>query len=304
MDKSLVTAILTDICTSAHRPQPTRQEMRVWDMSGVERLTFPGGSTAIYKYAVEPFASEDQILKAARRSGIPVPDVHGSISRDGTLGMVIEDLGEPVREAGDTDGVVAAVALHEAEPIDWLPVMDEDALAALPALALGHLRSLREAGRWLEGTEEIAQSLTALAAAGAKRASGAELAPFGWVHSEFHPTSLHLDQDAWYLLDFARAFTGPGLLDLASWHGTVDTPDPTRLCAFIEAYVAAGGHPDALAERGGLPAEAWALGWHRVWASEWFMEQAHRWINNPADDPLYIDVVRRQLETAVRLLEA
>ncbi|MCX4750016.1 phosphotransferase [Kitasatospora sp. NBC_01287] len=296
--------MLTDICTSTHRPQPTRREMRVWDMSGVERLTFPDGATAIYKYAVEPFATEDQILKAARRAGIPVPEVHGSISRDGILGMVIEDLGEEAHQAGDTDGVVAAVALHEAEPFDWLPVMDEDALTALPALALGHLRRLREGGRWLEGTEEIAQSLTALTAAGAKRAIGAELAPFGWVHSEFHPTSLHLGQDAWFLLDFARAFTGPGLLDLASWHGTLDTPEPARLRAFIEAYVAAGGHRDALAERGGLAPEAWALGWHRVWACEWFMEQAHRWINNPADDPVYIGVVRQHLEAAVRLLEA
>ncbi len=304
MDASLVTAVLADICTSTHRPQPTRQEMRVWDMSGVERLTFPDGSTAIYKYAVEPFATEEQILKAARHAGIPVPEVHGSISRDGTLGMVIEDLGEPVREAGDTDGIVAAVALHEAAPVDWLPVMDEDALTALPVLALGHLRRLREAGRWLEGTEEIAQSLTALAVAAPKRASGAELAPFGWVHSEFHPTSLHLGRDAWFLLDFARAFTGPGLLDLASWYGTLDTPDPTRLRTFIKAYVAAGGHPEALAERGGLSAQAWALGWHRVWAGEWFMEQAHRWIDNPVDDPLYIKVVKGHLEAAVRLLEA
>ncbi len=34
------------------------------------------------------------------------------------------------------------------------------------------------------------------------------------------------------------------------------------------------------------------------------MEQAIRWINNPQDDPLYINVVRRYLTTAVRLLEA
>lgn len=138
----------------------------------------------------------------------------------------------------------------------------------------------------------------------AKRAAGAELPPFGWVHSEFHPTSLHFTTDRWYLLDFARAFTGPGLLDLASWHGTTAAPDPARLRGFIEAYVAAGGHRDALAERGGLAAESWALGWHRVWASEWFIDQALNWIANPEDDPLYIPVVHRHLEAAVRLLEA
>jgi len=31
----------------------------------------------------------------------------------------------------------------------------------------------------------------------------------------------------------------------------------------IERYVQTGGHPTALEDRGGLPAEHWALGWHR-----------------------------------------
>lgn len=179
--------------------------------------------------------------------------------------MVIEDLGEPVREASDTDGVVAAVALHAADPMPMLPVVDDDALAALPALALGHLKRLRENGRWAEGTDDM---LDALAASAAKRAEGATTGPWGLVHSEFHPTRLHIGVDGWHLLDFARAFNGPGLLDLASWHGTIDEADPARLRAFIEAYVAAGGNPGALAERGGLAPEAWALGWHRVWAIE------------------------------------
>jgi hypothetical protein len=123
------------------------------------------------------------------------------------------------------------------------------------------------------------------------------------VHSEFHPTSVHIGKRGRYLLDFARAFIGPGLLDLAGWYGTVDDPVPARLRELIESYVNAGGHPDALAERAGLPAEAWALGWHRVWAVEWFMEQAIRWINDPAADPAYVKVVRRHLDDAVRLLE-
>ncbi|MGW3076525.1 MULTISPECIES: phosphotransferase [unclassified Kitasatospora] len=304
MDNKLVTDILAGLCFSTGHPAPAREPVRVWGMSGVERLRFDNGRTAVYKYAVEPFDGEDRILLAANSAGIPVPEVIGSIVREGTLGMIIEDLGQPLREAGDVDGVVAAVALHAAPVAESLSELGEEALAALPSRALGHLRRLRENGRWTEGTTDITAMLEALALAASKRAGGADLAPFGWVHSEFHPTSLHIGENGWRLLDFARAFTGPGLLDLASWHGTIGDPDPARLRRLIEAYVATGGPKDTLAERGGLSAEQWALGWHRVWASEWFMEQAIKWINNPQDDPLYVNVVRRHLTTAVRLLEA
>jgi hypothetical protein len=304
VDTQLVTDLLAAVCTAAGRPQPAREPIRVWSLSGVERLTFPGGATAIYKYAAEPFTAEDRILRAAATAGIPVPDVAGSLVRDGVLGMVIEDLGEPVREAGDADGVTAAVALHAAAvPGELAPVLDEDALAALPGLALGHLRRLREAGRWTEGTEDVAEVLHALDRSAARRAEGATVAPCGWVHSEFHPTSLHIGADGWHLLDFARAFNGPGLLDLASWHGTIGAADPDRLRAFIESYVEAGGNRCALSTRGGLAPQAWALGWHRVWAIEWFMEQTIRWINDPGADEAYISVVRRHLHSAARLLE-
>nr|WP_316521595.1 phosphotransferase [Kitasatospora sp. K002] len=296
--------MLADICFNTGHSVPAREPMRVWGMSGVERLRFGNGRTAVYKYAVEPFDREDRILRAANRFGIPVPQVLGSIARRGMFGMIIEDLGQPLREPGDTDGIVAAVALHEAPIAEFLPVLGEDVLAGLPARGLGHLRRLHENGRWREDTADITAMLEALAVVAPKRASGAHLAPFGWVHSEFHPTSLHIGEDGWCLLDFARAFTGPGLLDLASWHGTTGDPDPARLRMLIEAYVATGGPKDALVERGGLAAEQWALGWHRVWAVEWFMEQSIKWINNPQDDPLYVKVVRRHLATAVRLLEA
>ena len=43
---------------------------------------------------------------------------------------------------------------------------------------------------------------------------GARLAPYGLCHSEFHPTSLHVGASGWRLLDWARAFRGPGLIDL------------------------------------------------------------------------------------------
>jgi len=278
--------------------------MRVWSLSGVERLTFPDGTTAIYKYATEPFTTEDRALRAAATAGIPVPEVIGSLVRGGLLGMVIEDLGEPVRDARDSDGIVAAVALHAAGRAPAAPDVDNEALAALPTLSLGHLSRLRQVGRWVEGTQDIADLLHSLAGAARQRADGGTTAPWGWTHSEFHPSSLHIGTDGWHLLDFARAFNGPGLLDLASWYGTIQDPDPDRLRAFIESYVVAGGDRGALAERGGLVPQAWALGWHRLWAVEWFMEQAHRWINDPSKDDTYIAVVRRHVRAASRLLEA
>ncbi|MER8105544.1 hypothetical protein [Kitasatospora sp. NPDC094016] len=73
MNTMLVTAILADICSSTGHPQPVREKVRVWGMSGVERLRFDNGHTAIYKYAVEPFDGEAQILRAAYWSGTTFP---------------------------------------------------------------------------------------------------------------------------------------------------------------------------------------------------------------------------------------
>jgi len=294
--------LLSDLCTLASRPTPQRQEVRVWSMSGVERLTFPDGTTCIFKYARRPFDGEDQALRMARTRGVPVPRLLTSAVREGWLGMFMDDLGVPTREADDLDGAAAAVVLHAARPAAVLPLLDASRLAVLPTRALDHLGELRKADRWTDA-DDVEHLLDRLAQVARERAQGATLAPFGWVHSEFHPTSLHINAEGFHLLDFARAFTGPGLLDLASWHGTVETPDPQRLRALIDSYVAAGGSPDALAERGDLPAERWALGWHRVWVVEWFMEQAIRWINDPATDPAYLAVVRRHLADAVDLLE-
>ncbi|MCQ4210415.1 phosphotransferase [Streptomyces longispororuber] len=305
MDESLTAELLHNLCTATGRPLPTREVVRVWSMSGVERVTFPDRTTAIFKYAKRPFDSEDQALRLAHTLGIPVPKVYASAVRDGRLGMLLEDLGLAVREADDLDGAAAAVVVHGARTAPALSLIDEERLRTLPARALDHLRALRKADRWAaEDTDDIEQALELLARAAPHRATGANLAPFGWVHSEFHPTSLHIGHgNTWRLLDFARAFTGPGLLDLASWHGTVENPDPVRLRVFIERYVAAGGSPDALARRGELPPEQWALGWQRIWSVEWFMEQAIRWINDPATDPAYIKVVRRHLTDVLRLLE-
>ena len=301
MDPTLIAALLHEVSSAAGRPVPDRLPIRVWSMSGVERLTFPDSTTAILKYAREPFAHEDQILRAAAEEGVPVPRVLGTARRSGLLVMVLEDLGDPQREATDSEAATAAAHLHSVAPPPSLPVLDEDALATLPSKALVHLQRLRATGRWSEGTDDLTSHLHALPQAAPTRATGAGLAPFGWVHSEFHPSSLHISERGWRLLDFAHAFTGPGLLDLAAWQGLAkaNPPDPQRLRALIAAYIAAGGPNDAKAHRGDLLPEHWALGWHRIWAVEWFLEQAHRWISDPARDPGSIKVVRRHLPVAL-----
>ncbi|MGW4884690.1 aminoglycoside phosphotransferase family protein [Streptomyces murinus] len=293
--------LLHNLLTMAGRATAVREEVRVWSMSGVERLTFPDATTVIFKYAKRPFDCEDQALRLAHTLGVPVPQVHASAVLDGWLGMLMEDLGPAVRDADDLDGTAAAVVLHGTRTAAALPVLDQARLCTLPNRALEHLALLRKAERWQE-TDDVEDALDRIAQAAEARSVGTTVAPFGWVHSEFHPTSLHIGQHGWRLLDFARAFTGPGLLDLASWHGTIEPPHPVRLRAFLEQYVTAGGTPDALAPRGGLTAESWALGWHRMWAVEWFMEQSIRWINDPATDPAYIKAVRRHLTHVLHLL--
>ncbi|TQS07095.1 phosphotransferase [Microbispora hainanensis] len=276
--------------------------MRAWSLSAVERLHFPDGSTAIFKFAAEPFTGEDRALKLAAVHGVPVPELYACAVSGGVLGMLMEDLGEPVREAADDDGVKAAVVLHRVRPSAILPTtLDADELRALPLRALAHLDFLRQVRRW-RSTLDIAEMLSALDKVAPARAQGAELAPFGLCHSEFHPSSLHVGRTGWRLLDFARAFNGPGLLDLASWPGTQHPANVKRVRRLVEAYVAAGGPQEALAPRGGLSAEEWALGWHRVWIVEWFMDQTVHWINDPSSDPVYIKAVRRHLREAVRLL--
>lgn len=303
MQDPLTPTLLTNLCILIGQPIPSRQEIRVWSTSGVERVTFPDGQTAIFKYAKKPFNSEDQALRLAHIRGIPVPQVRASVVHDAWLGMLLEDLGTPIRDADDLDGAVAAVVLHSAPTSPFLPVLHEAGLRALPDRARGHLHELRKADPW-QDTGDIEQALDQIAEAATARAVGAETPPFGWVHAEFRPTSLHIGPTGWRLLDMARAFTGPGLFDHASWHTTLNAPDPLRLRAFLECYVTAGGTPETLAQRGGgLAAETWALGWHRMWVTERFLEQVVRWINDPATDPASITVVRRHLTDVLQLLE-
>ncbi|GGW64039.1 hypothetical protein FHS32_001166 [Streptomyces albaduncus] len=103
--------LLDNLLTVAGQTTAVREEVRVWSMSGVERVTFPDGLTAIFKYAKKPLDSEDQALRLAHTLGVPVTQVHASTVLDGWLGMLMDDVGPSVREADDLDGVAAAVVL-------------------------------------------------------------------------------------------------------------------------------------------------------------------------------------------------
>lgn len=260
MDATDAAALLPPLLKAAGiDPEPIREPVRVWARSGVERLRIAGGGSVVFKYAEEPFDHEHQALALAAQHGLPVPELVAAHPVPGLLGMLMEDLGQSVREAGQNDAARAAVAMHRvpATGAGWLPRLGETALADLPVRITA--RAVR-----LNLPSDITDVCMAIASGARQLAHGAKLPPFGFCHSEFHPTSLHIGARGWRLLDFARAFTGPGLLDLASWQGTVTKPDPDAVAALIRAYISAGGPVEAAAARGGLPAQDWALGWHRV----------------------------------------
>lgn len=275
-------------------PHPVREEIRVWARSGVERLVFPGGRSAVFKYAEAPFDREHLALREAADAGVPVPAVIAAHTSHGLLGMLLEDLGKPVREAENRDGAEAAAVLHRLPAGGGLARLDAAELASLPGRMLARAKAC-----FL--TEPTIDAAIELAAASTRRAEGTEAQPFGLCHSEFHPTSLFITDSGWRLLDFARAFVGPGLLDLASWQGTLDAPNPDKLSVLIDLYVAAGGASSARDDRGGLPAASWALGWHRIWAAEWFSEQIERgWAG---DDPSgWTNAIERHTLEAAELL--
>lgn len=275
---------------------PKREPLRVWEHSGVERLRVANDASVVFKYAETPFDVEHVALRLAASHGVPVPALRAARTIPGMLGMLLEDLGEPMRAADDRDGARAAVRLHRvAAATPGMVRLDAAALVSLPRRIAGRLQRLDRA--------DLVEKARALDAVAASRATGAGLPPFGLCHSEFHPTSLHISDSGWRLLDFARAFIGPGLLDLASWHGTLDDPQPERTLDLMEAYVASGGLRQALAMRGGLDAPSWALGWHRVWVIDWFVEQIERGWAQGAEDSWTI-AISRHLDEACTLLKA
>jgi hypothetical protein len=299
-----VSRLVARLAAEANLPRVTEREpIRVWRLSGVERLRLAGGSTVVVKYARRPFTGEHRVLAHVAAQGVPVPQVHAAAMLDGMLGMILEDLGTPGRAPTEQDAVAAAVHLHGTRPAPWLDRLGEAALAALPGQTLACLEQLRATGR-LTDASDLLGHLAALDRLAPARAAGAERPPFGPCHGELHPSALHLGHTGGHLLDFAMAFTGPGLLDLAAWSGLRRPADPRRTRGLIEQYPCSGGHPDALADRGGLPAERWALGWHRVQAAAWLLACSASGVDEPATDSRHLLVLRRQLTGARELLAA
>lgn len=298
----VVARLAEDIGCRAVRREP----VRVWAMSGVERVHFEGEGTAILKYATPPLSSEPLILAHAARHGVPVPEVYiwDFADRAGIVAMLMEDLGEPARPAALQDAAKAALALHACPTMPGLRTLDRAGLAAMPRRALRWLDDLNEAGRWQQETAAETRSLLGkLDQIAEDRSQGADLPPFGLCHSEFHPTSLHVSADgAVRPLDLARAFNGPGLIDLVSWQGTPPPFKPGAVAELIERYIQAGGDQAARAERGGVPAHLWAAGWFKIWVAEWFIEGCLRWPFNPTNDHLLQPVVNRHLREAVECL--
>src|SRR5207245_3903568 len=112
--------------------------------SGVERLRFPGQASVVLKYADEPFDHEHQTLLLAQRCGIPVPRVRAARTGPGWLAMLMDDLGDPVRDATDLDGARAAVVVHQARGASglWLPRVDAASMAAMPGRIAARLQPL------------------------------------------------------------------------------------------------------------------------------------------------------------------
>lgn len=285
--------------TAIARSEP----IHIWRLSGVERLQLPNRSTVVFKYAVAPFTDEHLVLIALAEQGVrvPVPHLKAARVQNGMLGMLLDDLGKPIRDATTQDAAEAAVSLHAADPPMWLERLGEADLAALPRSALTCLDELQQVGRY-PNTQDLRERLTELDRFATKRAEGTHRPPYGLCHGDLHPSDVHISTSGLRILDFAMTFIGPGLLDLAAWSGLRRPPNPPVTRQLIELYVRAGGHPGALADRGGLPAERWALGWHRLQAAHWLLNCGASGIDGPETDDRHITILRRQLASAHDLL--
>src|SRR6266508_378189 len=188
MNPDLIARLCRDLTTAAGLGPPIRREqIRVWRLSGVERLHLTDGRTVVLKYAAEPFTGEDHVLTFASGRGVPVPalhasTLHASTLHDGTLCMIMEDLGDQTRPATETDAAVAATRLHATGSAPDLPTFGQTELQALPGSGLAYLDQLRAADRFTD-TTDCATHLRALDKVARRRAAGANLPPFGLCHA-------------------------------------------------------------------------------------------------------------------------
>ncbi|HEV2257992.1 MAG TPA: hypothetical protein VGS06_33070 [Streptosporangiaceae bacterium] len=66
----------------------------------------------VFKYAQEPFDREHLALALAARGEVPVPRLLAAQTAPGILAMLLEDLGQPIRDAGQQDAAKTAVSTH------------------------------------------------------------------------------------------------------------------------------------------------------------------------------------------------
>ncbi|MDT7781861.1 MAG: hypothetical protein QOF58_280 [Pseudonocardiales bacterium] len=283
-------------------------------LSQVDRLHLPDQRTVIYKTVLPLFTREHTVLRAARESGMPVPEVLAAQEENGMLGMLLTDLGAPARAAEPEDVVRAAAQLHSTPTTAGLRVFDTAMLASLPRASLDLLGKIQAGprGQRYAAAGHVHRYLWDLVEVARVRAEGAELAPFGLVHGEMYRSAVHIGADERvHILDFTMAHSGPGLLDLVPLSGVRDPADAAATSELIglytstggppsvltdtrkriELYVSAGGPSEALADRGGLPAEAWALGWHRIRAAHWLLSCTDAGINAPAADEQHLHLL-------------
>ncbi|MDS1270729.1 phosphotransferase [Lipingzhangella sp. LS1_29] len=292
---------LAELAARARVSIVSRADIRVWPQSGVERVHFADGRTAVLKYTIPDFAEDDALGHAAYH-GLPVPALLAKgMLPGGEVAVLMEDLGAQIQEPTLREAARLAVMIHRVPGPPERPVLDREALSVLPESALECLRRLRQMGRWRgEEARGLRGDLERIAQVARHRARGAEIPPFGLAHSEFHPTSIHIGRRGSRVLDWARCYTGSGLLDLASWQGTQQPFELARVEDLLTAYLAAGGPPSAAADRGGLPAHVWASAWHKVWITEWFVAAQERFLplTDPGQDVATIQSIRVHLAEA------
>lgn len=110
-----------------------RDTLHAGDCAGVHRLHVAdeeGHRTVIFKHATPP-TTEAATLQWLAHHHMPVPHLLASDQLDGTLGLLLQDLGPPLRQPTLTDAGQAAAAAHRVPPVAGTAVLDTTRVADL-----------------------------------------------------------------------------------------------------------------------------------------------------------------------------
>jgi len=165
LDHATVDQLRRDLLTDAGNVQIGRQVIQAWELSAVERVFLADGSSIVYKAAAAPFTNEAAVLQALNEQGAAVPALHRHAIHNRTLGMLMEDLGNPLRPPTTAEAAAAAARIHALPPMSALPTLDQAALAYLPEQALDALTALHQQTRFLNTgpIEELLEKLAKVA---------------------------------------------------------------------------------------------------------------------------------------------